>query len=128
MKKNKISSFVYSWKVAPYVFVLPFIITFLVFWIYPFISSILMSFQSILPGQVKWVGLENYTKLLKDKTFHTAIKNSFLYTVLTCALLIPFPMLFASILNSAFLKGKTTFKAILYIPALTSVAVAQPGQ
>lgn len=124
MKKNKISNFVYSWKVAPYVFVLPFIITFLVFWIYPFVSSIIMSFEEILPGQVEWIGLKNYTKLLKDKTFHIAIKNSFLYTVLTCALLIPFPMLFASILNSAFLKGKTTFKAILYIPALTSVAVA----
>ena len=124
MKKNKLSSFVYSWKVAPYVFVLPFIITFLVFWIYPFISSIIMSFEEILPGQVEWVGVKNYSKLLKDKTFHIAIKNSFLYTVITCALLIPFPMLFASILNSAFIRGKTTFKAILYIPALTSVVVA----
>ncbi len=124
MKKNRVTSFLYSWKVAPYVFVLPFIISFLVFWVYPFVSAILMSFQDIKPGEIQWVGLSNYTKLLKDKTFHIAIKNSFLYMVITCALLIPFPMLFATIMNSAFIKGKSVYKAILYIPALTSVVVA----
>lgn len=124
MKKNGFTSFLYSWKVAPYVFVLPFIITFLVFWIYPFCSSVMMSFQEILPGQITWVGLKNYTKLLKDKTFYTAVGNSFMYMVLTCALLIPFPMFFATIMNSAFMKAKTVYKAVLYIPALTSVAVA----
>ena len=124
MKKKGFTDFLYSWKVAPYVFVLPFVLTFLVFWLYPLVSAILMSFQNILPGEITWVGLDNYTKLLKDKTFHLAIKNSFLYTVITCALLIPFPMLFATIMNSAFMRAKTAYKAILYIPALTSVVVA----
>lgn len=124
MKKNRVTSFLYNWKVAPYVFVLPFLFTFLVFWIYPFASSIMMSFQNIKPGQIEWIGLKNYTKLLKDKTFYIAIKNSFLYTVVTCALLIPFPMLFATIMNSAFMREKTAYKAVLYIPALTSVVVA----
>ncbi len=123
-KQNCIKRFLFNQKVAPYVFVLPFVLTFAVFWVYPFVSAVLMSFQNILPGQTTWVGFDNYTKLLKDKTFHIAIKNSFLYTIITCALLIPFPMLFATIMNSAFLKAKTTFKAILYIPALTSVVVA----
>lgn len=124
MKKNRVTSFLYSWKVAPYVFVLPFILSFLIFWVYPFISAILMSFQDIKPGEITWVGLSNYTKLLKDKTFHIAVKNSFLYMVLTCALLIPCPMLFATIMNSMFMRGKSVYKAILYIPALTSVVVA----
>ncbi len=124
MKRNRIKSFLYSWRVAPYVFVLPFILSFLIFWVYPFFNAILMSFENILPGQIEWVGLGNYTKLLKDKTFHIAIKNSFLYMVLTCALLIPFPMLYATIMNSAFMRAKTVFKAVLYIPALTSVVVA----
>ena len=123
-KENGLLKFLYSWKVAPYVFILPYVLSFLVFWIYPFGSAILMSFQKILPGQVQWVGISNYTKLLKDKTFFLAVQNSFLYMFITCALLIPFPMLFATIMNSNFLKAKTTFKAILYIPALTSVAVA----
>ncbi len=126
MKKRGFSlkEFLYSWKVAPYVFILPFVLIFLIFWVYPLGSAIVMSFQNILPGEVSWVGLSNYTKLLKDRTFHLAIQNSFLYMIITCALLIPFPMLFATIMNSAFMKAKTAYKAILYIPALTSVVVA----
>lgn len=124
MKQNKISKFLYNWKVAPYVFVLPFILSFLIFWVYPLFSTVKMSFQDIEPGNVTWIGLSNYTKLFKDKTFLTAVKNSFMYMVISCALLIPFPMLFACIMNSQFMKAKKAYKAILYIPALTSVVVA----
>lgn len=83
-----------------------------------------MSFQSVLPGQVEWVGAANYTKLLKDTVFHTAILNSGKYTLLTIALLIPFPMLFAVMMESRLTKAKGLWKAILYLPALTSVVVA----
>ena len=82
----KIKKFLYSQKAAPYVFVLPFILSFAIFWIYPLFSTVKMSFQTILPGQVEWVGLDNYTKLLKDSTFFTAIKNSFTYMVWTLIL------------------------------------------
>jgi len=53
----KIKKFLYSQKAAPYVFVLPFILSFAIFWIYPLFSTVKMSFQTILPGQVEWVGL-----------------------------------------------------------------------
>ena len=43
--------FIYSKKVAPYVFILPFILTFLIFWIVPLGKAGIMSFQKILPGQ-----------------------------------------------------------------------------
>ncbi len=91
----KLKKFLFSQKAAPYVFVLPFILSFCIFWVYPLFSTVKMSFQSILPGQIEWIGLENYTKLLRDTAFHTAIKNSFTYMILSLVLLIPFPMLFA---------------------------------
>ena len=123
-KQNKLTNFIYSWKVAPYIFVLPFILSFIVFWIYPLFSTIKMSFQNIKPGVTTWIGIANYAKLLKDRTFYTAISNSFLYMILTLVLLIPFPMLFACIMNSKFMKCKGLYKGILYLPALTSVVVA----
>ena len=46
---NKVKKFFYSQKAAPYVFVLPFIISFLLFRIYPLCSTITMSFQDITP-------------------------------------------------------------------------------
>lgn len=120
----KIKKIFYSQKIAPYVFVLPFLLSFLIFWIYPLFSTGKMSFQSVLPGQVEWVGAANYTKLLKDTVFHTAILNSGKYTLFTIALLIPFPMLFAVMMESRLTKAKGLWKAILYLPALTSVVVA----
>lgn len=117
-------NFLYSQKVAPYIFVLPFIITFVIFFIYPIISTVIMSFQSILPGQVKFIGLQNYTRLFNDEIFWKAVSNSFIYMVLTIVLLIPFPMLFASLMNSKLMIGRDVFRAILFIPALTSVVVA----
>lgn len=120
----KLKKFFYSQKAAPYVFVLPFILSFAIFWIYPLCSTVMMSFQDIKPGQVNWVGVTNYARLLRDTTFHTAIKNSFLYMLFTLLLLIPFPMLFAVMMDSNLVKAKGLWKGILYLPALTSVVIS----
>ena len=121
---SKVKRLLFSQKVAPYIFILPFLLSFLFFWLYPMFSTIKMSFQSVLPGQVEWIGLKNYTKLLKDSAFHTAILNSFTYMMGTLIILIPFPMLFACLMESRLVKVKGFFKACLYLPALTSVVVS----
>ncbi|MDE6852787.1 MAG: arabinose transporter permease, partial [Lachnospiraceae bacterium] len=90
---SKFKKFFYSQKAAPYVFVLPFMLSFILFWIYPLCSTITMSFQEITPTGTNWVGFDNFTKLTKDTVFHTAILNSFEYMILTLVLLIPFPMM-----------------------------------
>ncbi|GAB1154652.1 sugar ABC transporter permease [Paenibacillus illinoisensis] len=120
-----IKKFVYSQKVAPYVFVLPFILIFLIFWFYPLVNSFVMSFQDKMLGQdPKWIGEANYSKLLTDKVFLTAIKNSVVYMLGTLVLLIPFPMLFAVMINSKLMMGREFFKSSFFLPALTSVAIA----
>ncbi|APO46136.1 arabinose transporter permease [Paenibacillus xylanexedens] len=120
-----IKKFVYSQKVAPYVFVLPFILIFLVFWFFPLVNSFVMSFQDRMLGQdPKWIGGANYSKLLTDKVFLTSIKNSIVYMLGTLVLLIPFPMLFAVMINSKLMMGREFFKSSFFLPALTSVAVA----
>lgn len=120
----KVKKFLYSQKAAPYVFVLPFLLSFILFWIYPLFSTVKMSFQSILPGQIEWVGLKNYGKLLRDTAFHTAVINSFQYMLLSIALLIPFPMAYAVLIDSRLVKAKGLWKALLYLPALTSVVIS----
>ncbi|MEI2279844.1 sugar ABC transporter permease [Paenibacillus polysaccharolyticus] len=120
-----IKKFVYSQKVAPYVFVLPFILIFLIFWLYPLVNSFVMSFQDRMLGQdPKWIGEANYSKLLTDKVFLISIKNSIVYMLGTLVLLIPFPMLFAVMINSKLMVGREFFKSSFFLPALTSVAVA----
>ena len=84
---NKVKKMLYSQKVAPYVFVIPFVISLLVFWLYPLISGIVMSFQDISFGGSQWVGLKHYQKLASDKFFKTAVFNSVEYMLLTLLLL-----------------------------------------
>ena len=114
----------YSQKVAPYVFVLPFVISLLVFWLYPLISGIVMSFQDISFGGSQWVGLKHYQKLASDKFFKTAVFNSVEYMLLTLLLLIPIPMMLAVLMESRLTKAKGVWKVIMYIPALTSVVIS----
>lgn len=116
--------FIYNKKVAPYVFILPFIIIFLIFFISPMARTIVMSFQNVLPGVTTWVGFDNYKKLLGDAIFFKAVGNSMKYMIWTLILLIPIPMVLATILNSKLSKGREFFKSALYLPALTSVVVA----
>ncbi|WP_166241339.1 carbohydrate ABC transporter permease [Paenibacillus turpanensis] len=119
----KRTNFLYSQRLAPYVFVLPFLISFAVFFAYPVLSAINMSFQHIVPGEAEYVGFKNYQELM-NPTFWKAIQNSTIYTVLTIALLIPIPLVLAVFLNSKVMVFKNFFRSTLFIPALTSVVVA----
>jgi arabinosaccharide transport system permease protein len=114
--------FFYSQKIAPYIFVLPFVITVILFWISPICNGFLLSFKDVLKNE--YVGTKNYTRLLNDKIFLKAVFNSLKYMFGTLVLLIPFPMFFASLLNSKLMKRPGLFKSIYFIPALTSVVVA----
>lgn len=122
-RPNKIVKFLNSKKVVPYVFVLPFILSFLVLSLYPTIKAVMMSFQSILPGQVTFIGLENYSRVF-NPTFYKALSNTTVYVILTVLILTTIPILLAVLLNSRVVKYKTIFRASLFIPALTSTIVA----
>ena len=121
---SKFKKLFYSQKVAPYVFVLPFIISLILFWAYPLISGIIMSFQDISFGKRTFVGLAHYTKLLGDKFFAIAVGNSVEYMLLTLLLMIPIPLVLAVMMESRLTKAKGVWKVIMYIPALTSVVIS----
>lgn len=120
-----VKKFLYSQKVAPYIFVFPFVAVFVLFWVYPMADSFGMSFQKTMLGQgAEWVGFDNYGKLAGDGVFLKAVGNSVIYMVLTLIVLIPFPMLFAVLLNNKLMWGREFFKSSFFFPALTSVVVA----
>ncbi len=116
-----------SWnspKVAPYIFVLPFILIFVIFFLYPIASTILMSFQSVHIGDIRFIGLDNFKELFKSSVLPIAIRNSLYYTIFTLLILIPFPVILACMLNSKSMRGGGFFRAALFLPLLCSVVVA----
>jgi arabinosaccharide transport system permease protein len=112
-----------SMRLAPYLFVLPFVVSFLMFYLYSLVSTVIMSFQEIVPGQTRFIGLLNYERLL-NPFMYTAVWNSFRYTVFTILILIPVPILLAVMLNNPRNPANAVFRAALFIPSLVSVVVA----
>lgn len=116
----------YSKRLAPYLFILPFLVTLAVFWVVPLGRSFVMSTQEVLYGQATFIGLDNYERLWQDRIFWQALFNSLRYMVLTLVLLIPIPLALAALINSNIgsARIKAFFKASMFVPALTSVVVA----
>jgi len=111
-------------RIVPYVMILPFVIYLLGVYLYPTISTIIMSFQRIDgPNAAQFIGLSNYNKLL-TKNYIMALKTTALFTVWDVAILIPVPLLFAAMLASKKAPMPNFFKSLYFIPALTSIIVA----
>ena len=110
-------------KIVPYVFIAPFIIFFLIIYLYPFIATIMMSFQRIDgPTSTRFIGLENYRRLF-DRNFKQALATTFRYAFWDVVVLTIIPLIFAVILNSGIVKFPGFFKSLYFVPALTSIIV-----
>lgn len=123
---HPVKKLLYSQRLAPYLFILPFLVTLLIFWLIPVGRSVIMSFQEVLYGQATFIGTRNYERLWRDEVFWKAMFNSIRYMVLTLVILVPIPMVLAAIINSKVGSSriKNFFKSSLFVPALTSVVVA----
>ncbi len=103
---------------------LPWTLTLLIIWIFPLIWSLVLAFAdyNLLSGAFKWIGLENFKKLLSDPNFLRALKNTFIFVIGT----LPFTTLFSLLLAMALNRpvwGKNFFKAAFFIPTITSLVV-----
>jgi arabinosaccharide transport system permease protein len=125
-RTSRAKSLLYSQRLAPYLFVAPFVLTLLAFWVVPLARTFQMSTQNVLFGEATFIGADNYQRLWEDRIFWKALFNSARYMVLTIALLIPIPLVLAALLNSKIgnPRVKAVFKATMFVPALTSIVVA----
>ncbi len=108
--------------IVPYLFILPAIVLFLVFLVYPLVKGIQISFYdwSIMPTKPStFVGLNNYIQAFKDPVVRVAFKNTLIYTLITVPAQMILAMLIALMINSIS-KGKIFFRTIYYIPVITS--------
>ena len=107
---------------APYLFISPFYILFLVFVLYPLLFAFYISFTEW--NGIKdpvWVGFGNYTHLFKDDIFLQSLWNGIIIFVMYVPLLLFLSLLFAVILNSTFVRFKAFFRAAYFIPYITSL-------
>lgn len=106
-------------RLAPYLFVSPFIVLFLVFGAYPLIKSVLLSlYITNGPRDAVFVGLENYRYLLNDPDFWKAVRNTAVYTFWSLALQIPLGLGLAILLNSPWVRGRNFLRLAFFSPNL----------
>jgi len=104
-------------------FLLPALSFYFVFELFPIFYSLYISFfEWHIIGDVRFVGLENYFKMFSDPVFIVALRNTFIYTIVTVPTQIFFGLAIALLLNQK-IRGKVTFRALYYIPVITSWTV-----
>lgn len=107
------------------VYILPWVIGFLVFQVYPLASSFYYSFTNYnITGIPVWVGLENYrTMFSKDALFYVSLSNTFKFVFMTLPMKIITALLIAVILSQK-LKGIDFYRTLYYIPSIFGGSVA----
>lgn len=102
-----------------YLFASPWIIGFLVFLLGPMVSSFYLSltdWDSFTPA--KWVGLDNYRRLLtEDPVFWKVLWNTVYYAAVSVPLGLLLGLWFANLLNKR-IRGRKAFRTLIYLPTL----------
>ena len=112
-----------KYNISAWLFILPFLILYLVFMIYPIISGFLTSFTTGQFGiESKFNGLGNYIYMMKDKYFWQALGNTLLFVIISTPTIVIFGLLFSLIVNSA-IKGTTFLRSAFFIPYMLSISV-----
>lgn len=68
-------------------------------------------------GEARFIGLQNYERLIKDKVFWVSLKNTGIMFVMAFVLLLTLSFLLALLLNSK-IKGTDLSKALIFSPAI----------
>ncbi|MDR2802817.1 MAG: sugar ABC transporter permease [Treponema sp.] len=120
MKKRRYGNF--NQIKAPFLFLFPSMVIFLLFIIIPAFNGLRMSFMrwSVFEKPV-FTGIENFARILKDQVFWITVRNTVTYSVLMVALLLVCSLTLAMLFHGRVIGGETIFRAVFYIPSLLSM-------
>jgi lactose/L-arabinose transport system permease protein len=107
-----------SKKMAPYIFLSPFIIVFAIFMVYPILDSLYLSFTSAQGSTSSWVGIENFKNVLTDSLFWKSLGNTAIILIVQVPLMLLLGTLLAVTLNAKFVKGRSFFRLAIFLPVL----------
>jgi arabinosaccharide transport system permease protein len=110
---------------APYLFISPFFIGYAIFFLYPVLWALYLSFfqQIGIGAPAKWVGLGNYIRLFSDDRFIKGVVNTTYYAAGSLFLILPAALLLGVVFNMRNLRGSTFFRLFYFTPNITSGVV-----
>lgn len=109
-------------KLAPWLFLAPGLLMFIIYVLVPIVESIWISFHDWDGmGEMTWIGIGNYAELLHDDTFYVSLKNNIIWLVLYL-LSIPAGLAVALFLNQN-VYGIRLYKSLFFFPFVISQVV-----
>jgi multiple sugar transport system permease protein len=122
--RKRSSRLLWHEAIMAYLFVSPAMILFLIFTVLPVVFAFLLSFTNYdILSPIKWVGLQNYARLLTDTIFQRGILNVLYYALMFIPAMIILSVLLALALNRK-VPGMRVFRTLYYLPAVTSSIAA----
>lgn len=108
-----------------FILILPWLIGFCIFKLYPFVSSLYYSFTDydLFKGVQNIVGFENYIDAFTESKNQKALQVTFTYAFMTVPLKLIFALFIAYILNFK-IKGVGLFRTAYYVPSILGGSVA----
>lgn len=110
-------------KLTPYLFILPFMILYIAFFLYPAIYSFILSFFSYKGyGNARFTGISNYKNLLTYKTMWQSLGNTMFYFISSFI-----PTMIVSFLLALAVRGKgvrrfqNIYKPLIFMPQIVSI-------
>jgi multiple sugar transport system permease protein len=114
MRKNRFSAFLFA----------PWALTFGVFWLFPVLFALYLSFTHYTPLQPSYEisGADNYVRLMGDVDFWQSVRNTLLFVVGTVPFTTGLALGLALLLNTK-IRGRGFFRAAFFFPSLTALVV-----
>ncbi len=110
-----------------YLFLTPWIIGFLAFYLMPIVMTVFLSFTDykgtteFAPGNFNFVGLSNYARLFTDPIALPSMGVTLKFAIIGIPLGLAIPLLFALLVNSRHLFGANIFRTLFFMPTVIPV-------
>ncbi len=114
----------WSRSIKPYLFILPAAIMLGLVILFPVIKVIIYSFQENIIKEPAYVGMQNYSAVLKDSRFPKMVRFTLIFTLGSVAMHIIIGVLLAVLLNARINKAAlTVFRVVFVFPWVFTAAV-----
>ena len=110
------------------IFLSPWIVGIIVFWLIPFVASFgfsLLDFNLAVPDETSFVGFDNWQRaLVNDPNVYQAFAVTFVFALISLPITMAFALMLAVLLNSKGVRGTAFFRTMFYMPTMVPLVAA----
>ena len=123
MNKKRGLSLLAKQRAAGWAFLTPATLLIFIMSFWPMVQAFIISFKTGSAAKLQWAEpvTKNYTRMLQDKMFQTAMGNTFLYLIIQVPIMLVLAILLAQLLNNKDLKFRGLFRTCIFLPCATAL-------